>query len=219
MPALLSPYGPIFILLGLALVGLDLIGASRAQRYREGLGDYLRDLVTPLRNPAYLLQTFMDLFYRRRVSFWFFTLAPLAVLPAYARWVYASFQWVRWYLDLLLSVWVVTLGFTGILILPAALLWLVASRRGRFPVWVDHLATAGAYPWRWALPVALPSAILFLAIPLAANLIVAKALLTLFYGATTFAVRAPLRLSRPKLRLLAVVLLAVGIALHVYASV
>ena len=209
-------FGLLLDLLGVLFISLDLV--SRIDRYEERLRGFLRDLATPLFTPAYLFQTFQDLYFSRRRSFWFLVVIPVLLLPQYAAWV-AQAAPVRLYLHGLGILWLAIGAFCLPLVLLSLLLWTGLCRRSRFPVWVDHLLTVAAFPLRPGLVATLPAAFIFLLLPIVLNLVVVKGLVYILYAANTLLTHFPvLDPGRTvTLRLLGVLCLSAGVTAKLIA--
>lgn len=209
-------FGLLLDLLGVLFISLDLI--TRIDRYEERLRGFLRDLATPLFTPAYLFQTFQDLYFSRRRSFWFLVVIPVLLLPQYAAWV-AQAAPVRLYLQGLGILWLAIGAFCLPLVLLSLLLWAGLCRRSRFPVWVDHLLAVAAFPFRPGLVATLPAAFIFLLLPIVLNLVFIKGLVYVLYAANVLLTHFPM-LDPGRtvaLRLLGVLCLSAGVTVKLIA--
>jgi hypothetical protein len=201
-----STYGLLLGAVGALFIGLGLNGGRRMRHLREWLSRYAAALAPSTFSPARLLSLFMDLFYGCRGTFWLFVLLPLPLLPAYSVWTLTHLPYVADYLQVLLIVWAAVLGFTLLLFVPAALTWIVTLRRPRYPRAVDHLVAVAAFPWRWALPLTLPAALLFLAFPIAVFFIAVRTALIAAAATTVILSQIPLRMTGALLLLLSLLL-------------
>ena len=202
-------------LIGVLLISLDQIGRLRIERFEEQLRSLLRDMATPLFTPAYAFQTFQDLFFKRRLTFWFFMFIPILLLPQYVAWLITTPVW--FYVHGLGILWLIIGAFCLPLVLWGLLLWVCFHQHARFPIWVDHLLTVAAFPFRPSLVLTLPAAIIFLLLPILLNFIFIKGLLYVLYAATVllthFPFLNPVR-SSLALRLLGILCLSAGVTVQ-----
>lgn len=202
-------------LIGVLLIGLDLMGRNRIERFEAQLQGLLRDMAVALFTPAYVFQTFQDLFFKRRVFFWFLALTPVLLLPRYIAWLITTPVW--FYVHGLGILWSIIGAFSLPLVLFSLLLWVCFHRHAGFPVWVDHLLAVAAFPFRPGLVLTLPAAFIFLLLPVLLNFIFIKGLLYVLYAVTVllwhFPFLHPAR-SSLALRLMGILCLGAGITVQ-----
>ncbi len=157
---------------GILLIILEQVGLPRAERFGVILRRLGGDLFIRLWNPAHVVETMQDIYWKRRKIFLIVGVAAMTFVPAYTTGLYTNLWLVRIYLKGLLYLWT----FVGAVYLPlmalGGIIWFFNRGRSTYPTSIDHLFGVAFWIFNRGLLLSVPAIVLLMGVPFAVGLFV-----------------------------------------------